>query len=182
MPADKLLIARLKSKDDKALSQLYGLYSGAIYGIIIRIVKNEATAQQLLQDTFLSVWNKIDLYNPSKGAFYTWMYRIARNKSLNELRKKNELIYTDNLGVYKIESTDLNLSDDLNLKGAILKLSNHHQQAIKLVYYNGYTHEEAHKEMNVPLGTFKSYIRQAIRELKSIYKALPTLLLVFFKK
>ncbi len=170
MNSDELLIEALKAKKEQALSNLYDKYAGAIYGVIIRICKNEAAAQDILQDTFLTVWNKSHQYNAEKGQFYTWVYRIARNKALNSLRKSKNLIQTEDLSVYtnKIEDED-KPQTDFQLKGAINKLETHHQRAIELVYFEGLTHQEAHKEMNVPLGTFKSYVRQALLKLRDTY-------------
>lgn len=178
MAIDQLLINQLKNKDEKALSMLYDKYSSAIYGVIIRILKNEEQAQDVLQDTFLTVWNKGYLYDSEKGRFYTWIYRIARNKSLNSLRKNKKLIQTEDLSVYtNISSVEDSLPESFTeLKGAMSKLDSHHRKAIELVYFNGFTHNDAHKEMDIPLGTFKSYVRQALKKLQASYaKTVPFL-------
>ena len=182
MSNDKALILKLQNKDEMALSRLYDNYSGALYGVILRICKDEANAQNLLQDTFMTIWEKSRDYNPEKGSFYTWAYRIARNKTLNFIRKNNQLIQVEDLSVYKDRKEDVKADIDLfKLKGSINKLDVHHQRAIELVYFNGLTHREAHKEMNVPLGTFKSYIRQAIKQLQKAYLTVAALLLVLIE-
>lgn len=173
------LITRLQNKDESALSQVYDHYSGALYGVIIRMCKDEGEAQNLLQDTFLTIWEKSYQYDKSKGRFYTWAYRIAKNKTLNYLRKTKNLIQTDDLSVYINEAeNDEKTPDYLMLNGAIRKLSNHHQKALELVYYKGLTHREAHVVMDVPLGTFKSYVKQALKKLQDSY--LKSLVLLFF--
>jgi RNA polymerase sigma factor (sigma-70 family) len=170
MQDDIVLIEQLQVRNEQALSQLYDKYSGAIYSVILKIIKDEGRAQNLLQDTFFTVWKKSEQYDASKGRFYTWIYRIARNKSLNELRKSHKLIQTDDLSVYTNKEEAVSIDPRLlELNGAITQLKAHHKQAIELVYFKGLTHREAHKEMNVPLGTFKSYIRQALKNLKEIY-------------
>ncbi|GAL89967.1 RNA polymerase sigma-70 factor [Jejuia pallidilutea] len=170
MRDNKALIYNLKNKDEAALSQLYDAYAPAIYGVILRICKDEQEAQNLLQDTFLTIWDKSHQYNPDKGRFYTWAYRIAKNKTLNFLRSKKTLIQTEDLSVYKDkEDTVITDTKYLQLKGCLKQLEPHHQKALELVYFNGLTHREAHKEMNVPLGTFKSYIKQALKKLKLNY-------------
>lgn len=171
------LINRLKEKDQEAFSKLYELYAAAIYGVILKICRSEAVAQEVLQDTFLIVWDKSSLYNEEKASFYTWMYRIARNKSLNAIRDSEKyIIQNENLGVYTDEETQEN--DQLTaMKGSLNLLKPHHRTAIDLVFFRGYTHREAYKEMNVPLGTFKSYIRQALKQLKENYvKGMPIFL------
>jgi len=165
-----LLIRQLQEGDQKALSALYDRYAGAIYGVIIRICKDEQLADELLQETFLKIWNKASLFDPDKGKFYTWAYRIARNTCLNALRNSSKLIQNEDLSVYKDVSSCDSEPDNLALNGAVKQLEGHHQKAIELVYFNGLTHKEAHEEMNVPLGTFKSYIRQALKRLRETYQ------------
>lgn len=170
MQNDKALILKLQNKDEVALSQLYDNYSPALFGVIIRICKDEQKAQNLLQDTFLTIWEKAHQYNPGKGKFYTWAYRIAKNKALNALRKKDKLIQTEDLSVYTNKADDVKIEPDyLQLKGGLKQLEPHHKKALELIYFNGLTHREAHKEMDVPLGTFKSYIKQALKKLKLSY-------------
>ncbi|NNK70272.1 MAG: sigma-70 family RNA polymerase sigma factor [Flavobacteriaceae bacterium] len=169
MQNESRLIQDLQNKDTQALSKLYDKYSGAIYGVIIRICRDEGLAENILQDTFLKVWQNSSQYDPAKGRFYTWVYRIARNNTLNELRKGNNLIQTTDLGVYEDEKEELPM-DYEPLKGSIQKLVSHHRKAIELVYFNGLTHSEAHKVMEVPLGTFKSYVRQALKQLRENYE------------
>ena len=163
------LIEGLKSKNSRALSELYDNYSGAIYGVIIRMCNDPDLAENLLQDTFLKAWEKAHQYDQSKGRFYTWLYRIARNTVLNALRNKKDLIQNADLSVYEDKTVDEDPPDYSGLNGSIKNLKEHHQQAIELVYFKGYTHKEAHELMKVPLGTFKSYIQQALKQLRESY-------------
>ena len=169
MKHEAQLIQDLKNKDAQALSSLYDKYSAAIYGVIIRMCRDENKAQNILQDTFLKAWEKSEQYNPEKGRFYTWLYRIARNTTLNAIRNEKDLIQNADLSVYENEAEAVE-SDFEGLNGSIQKLEVHHQQAIELVYFKGYTHREAHKLMDVPLGTFKSYVRQALKQLRENYE------------
>ncbi len=74
------IINRLSKKDKEALYLLYDKYSGALYGVILRMCRNQVLAEDLLQETFVKIWQKIDSYDASKGKFYTWAYRIAKKK------------------------------------------------------------------------------------------------------
>ena len=179
MSDDKALILKLQSKDEAALGLIYDKYSAALYGVIIRMCKDEGVAKNLLQDTFMTIWEKSESYDFDKGRFYTWAYRIAKNKTLNFLRKTDKLIQVEDLSVYTNRTEEVTEKlDYLKLKGTIKRLDAHHQRAIELVYFNGLTHREAHEEMNVPLGTFKSYIKQALKQLQQSYLKMVTFLII----
>ena len=175
---DSTIIARVKQQDKAALGLLYDKYAPAIYGVILRMCGNRELAEDLLQESFLKIWQHIGSYDASKGRFYTWAYRIAKNLTLNSLRKKDKLIQTEDLSVYKEKEGAAAPLDTTTLTGAISKLEPHHQEAISLVYFKGYTHREANVQMGVPLGTFKSYMRQALQALRKSYGKELILLLV----
>ncbi|MDO1499971.1 RNA polymerase sigma factor [Winogradskyella maritima] len=182
MESDLIHIKQLQNKNQDGFSELYDKYSGAIYMVILKMIRNEVVAQELLQDTFMTVWNKSHQYNSDKGRFYTWVYRIARNKTLNHIRKEKNLIQTEDLGVYTNKEESVTIDpENPELQGRIKQLQPHHQKAIELVYFSGLTHREAHKELDVPLGTFKSYVQQALRELRNLYKSSMVLLFLLLK-
>ncbi|MEM9679665.1 MAG: sigma-70 family RNA polymerase sigma factor [Bacteroidota bacterium] len=179
MQDDSKLIIQLQNKDEQALSLLYDKYSGAIYSVILKMTRDEVISQDLLQDTFMTIWNKSHQYDAVKGRFYTWVYRIAKNKVLNYLRKTNTLIQTDDLSVHTDKEDVITIDPEfVELNGAVAQLDTHHKEAIELVYFKGLTHREAHEVMDVPLGTFKSYIRQALKQLRATYSKTLTLLLL----
>lgn len=172
IPKEIPFISALKKGDKRALYSLYDMYSGSIYGVILRIVTNEDEAKDVLQETFISIWKKIHMYDESKGRFYTWAYRIAKNLSLNRIRNKKRFIQIEDSGVYKMTEEQEEKAELTKLNGLLTQLEPHHQEALRLVYFSGYTHAEAHKVMNVPLGTFKSYIQQALKRLRAGYNLL----------
>lgn len=180
MQDDTTLIKQLQEKDEQALSVLYDKYAGAIYTVILKMIREESKAKDLLQETFITVWEKSHQYDANKGKFYTWVYRIAKNKVLNVMRKPIKLIQTEDLSVYKeTEENNILESENLELKGALSKLKDHHRAAIEMVYFQGLTHREAHEEMGVPLGTFKSYVKQALTQLRASYSKVLLLILLF---
>lgn len=174
---DSEIIRNILNKDKNALYLIYDKYSGALFGIILRICRNQALAEDVLQETFVKIWENIGSYNADKGRFYTWAYRIAKNTALNAVRKSDILIQNEDLSVLKDKGVTENEIDFEKLNGALSRLEPHHQEAIALVYFRGYTHREANEEMGVPLGTFKSYIRQAIQLLRESYQVGIALLL-----
>jgi len=163
------LISLLKQKDDQAFSYLYDNYGGALYGVVKQIVSDGEISNDVLQEVFVSIWRKIDSYDPSKGRLFTWMLNIARNAAIDKTRSKN---YQQSLKQLPI--TDAELShpiirpgyDDFGLKKVIHKLKDEQRMLIDLSYYQGFTHDQIAKALNIPLGTVKTRLRSALTQLR----------------
>jgi RNA polymerase sigma factor (sigma-70 family) len=166
----------LKAKNPSTLDYLYDHYSAALYGIVFRIVKNEDVAEEVLQDVFLKIWDKIEGYDSAKGRLFTWMLNIARNQAIDkirsrEIRKSRKTDDIDNL-VGKIDKAEFNeLSvEAIGLKEVLLRLPEEQRFVIEKLYLEGYTQSEVAEEFNIPLGTVKTRTRMALTELRIILK------------
>ncbi len=164
----------MKKKDQSALDYLYDHYSGAIYGVVFRILRKEETAEEILQDIFLKVWDKIESYDPSKGKLFTWMINIARNQAIDKTRSKenSKSRKTDDID-YLVNKIDIQEHsqlqvDAIGLKEVLLKLSEDQQFIVKQLYLEGYTQSEVAEEFDIPLGTVKTRLRLAMIELRSL--------------
>lgn len=163
------LVKRLKNADEPAFAEMYDRYSGALNGIITRIVRDEEAARDVLQDTFLKVWKNIRSYDSSKGSFFTWMLNIARNTSIDSLRKlkkegKTEIQNWDT-AVSVVGAVQQNVNT-IGLTKLVEKLPAEQKLIIKYIYFNGYTQQEVADELQMPLGTVKTRTRLAMRELR----------------
>ena len=87
------LVTLLLSRDEKGFNYLYDNYSPALYGVIFRIVKYEEEANEVLQDTFVKIWNSITSFDQNKGTLYTGMLNIARNSAIDRLKSKSFQTY-----------------------------------------------------------------------------------------
>lgn len=170
------MIEGLKSKRPSALEYLYDHYSGSLYGIIFRIVRQEDIAEEILQDVFLKIWDKIDNYDASKGKLFTWMLNIARNQAIDKTRSKemNKGKKTDDIDylVNKIDnqgSAELQI-DGIGLKEVLMELSEDQRFIVNQLYLKGYTQSEVAEEFGIPLGTVKTRLRAAMIELRTILK------------
>jgi len=166
------LVSRLKSQDTLAIRALYDMYSGALLGVISRIVPQIEVAEDLLQETFLKIWNSAESYDSSKGRLFTWMMNIARNLSIDKLRSKdfknsgkNQEI-ENNVDFIDTQKKVTFNTDLLGLKDMVTALRPEYNKVLQMVYFKGYTHIEAAEELNLPLGTVKTRIRMAIMELR----------------
>jgi RNA polymerase sigma factor (sigma-70 family) len=165
------LINALKERNSQAYGYLYDHYSGALYSIILQIVKNTEIAGDVLQDVFVNIWRKIETYDPSKGRLFTWMLNITRNASIDVLRsrsyqnsRKNQVL-EENVNNISSQVTQTNI-DNIGLKKILAKLRPEHRVLIELAYFKGYTHEEIAQIEDIPLGTVKTRIRNALLQLK----------------
>lgn len=172
--SEEELVALIKNGDQDAFSYLYDNYSKALFGIIFQIVEEEKESEDILQNVFLKIWNSISSYSNEKGRLFTWMLNIARNASIDFKRSKQNKINTLNRNSDKIaneinkhHNTSVNY-DHIGLKNVLATLNEDHKKLIDMAYFEGYTQEEISKELDMPLGTVKTKIRQAITKLRNI--------------
>lgn len=168
------LTSLLKSNDRSAFEYLYDHYSPALYGIIIKIVKDEERACDTMQDTFLKIWKNIGSYNPEKGTLFTWILNIARNTAIDKLRvevKKDKIINLESVRDRDLCSVAIfnPLPATMDLRSIVDRLLPERKLLIEMVYFQGYTHEEVSERLSLPLGTVKSRIRKALQELRHIF-------------
>jgi len=168
-------VSRLKSGDQSSFSELYDRYSGALNGIVSRIVLDSEASQDVLQDTFIKIWKNIERYDGSKGSLFTWMLNIARNTSIDSLRKlkkegKTEIQNLENsVGVIGAVQQNIN---SIGLNKLVEKLQPEQRLMIEYIYFKGYTHQEVSDELDMPLGTVKTRTRLAMRELRKWFTLL----------
>lgn len=174
-PKEQELVAQLKSNSRGAFEYLYDHYSPALYGIIVKIVKDEEKAADVLQETFLKIWRNIASYQPEKGSVFTWMLNVARNTAIDNLRADHKLSKVVALDVISdVDLTSAGAShqhtNSLDVRNWVARLLPDRRVLIEMVYFQGYTHEEAAEMLSIPLGTVKSRVRKGLQELRSVFE------------
>ncbi|OIQ21875.1 sigma-70 family RNA polymerase sigma factor [Lacinutrix sp. MedPE-SW] len=166
------IITLLKNNDKKAISLLYENYSGALLGVIKKVIKDDDTAQDVLQESFVKVWKKGKSYNPEKAKLFTWLYRIAYNSAIDKVRslnnKMSKEVQIEESNVYKLTTNSLN-QDTIDLKKHLRSIDLKYQIVLNALFFEGMTQQEASDELDIPLGTIKSRLKIGLRELKKIY-------------
>lgn len=176
MTQDELLPLIYK-KDNKAFTVLYDMYAKSLFGVIYNLIRDKEEAEDVLQETFIKIWKNIDTYNESKGRFYTWILNIARNNAIDKLRSKdfnNNLknLSADNfVHVLEDPAKTINKIDAIGIHEFVKKLKPKCIQIIDLLFFKGYTQQEAADELEIPLGTIKTQNRNCINELRNLLKA-----------
>jgi len=167
-------VAALKGRDRTALAYLYDSYAGALLGVIARIVKKEEMAEEVLQDVFMKIWDRIDSYDRDKGKLFTWMVNIARNQAIDKTRSRefSKDKQTGDLGkfVNRIdarEHVELGV-EAIGLRDLLNRLPEDQQFVIEKHYLKGYTQSEISAEFNLPLGTVKTRMRLAMQLLRNL--------------
>lgn len=166
------IVELLQERDEKAISLLYDHYADTLYGVAFKVLRDEALAQDVLQESFVKIWKKSTSYDSSKAKLFTWLFRITRNTAIDKLRsiqtKKDNEIQFDVSDVYKVgvESTNL---DVLDMQDNLVKIEPKYQIVLDALFFQGMTQQEASEELNIPLGTIKSRLKIGLRELRKIY-------------
>lgn len=174
--SEEELVALLRLQSQDAFNYLYRQYASVLFGVICKVVSDEQTAQDVLQDVFVKIWNNIHQYDTAKGRIYTWMINIARNAAIDKLRSKGEImkgkIQTGEAAVNNIErglKTEQS-TDTIGLRKAVAGLKPEYELIIDLAYYKGFTLDEISKTLEMPLGTVKTRMRSAMQQLRTIFK------------
>ena len=166
------LVLALKNREKIAVEALYDMYSSSLYGVISRIITDTATAEDVLQETFVKIWHSFSSYSTEKGRLFTWMVNIARNLAIEKIRSKD---YKNQNKNQELENNVTFIDEQRNtvykpelmgIKDLVQTLKPDQKIILELVYFKGYTHVEAADELGIPLGTIKTRLRMAIQQLR----------------
>ena len=167
-------MARIARRDEPALAALYGRYRPLVFALALRVLGDAARAEDVVQDTFLSVWRKASSYAPQRGSARTWISSVARNRAIDIVRASRERPVQDD------EELLLGLRDDspavvdqvvATVEGEATRSALHglpmeQRQAIAMAYFGGLSHSEIATRTGLPLGTVKSRVRLGIQRMR----------------
>jgi RNA polymerase sigma-70 factor (ECF subfamily) len=179
--SDETLLRNISKHNSEAFSQLYDRHAAAIYQLILRIVREPATADDLLQETFWSIWQKADQYQ-ERGSVAAWLFRVARNNCLDELRRQKarpqpaNLTESENRAVLaakpdkklQIEEMIANEWMRQRLHKALDELPEEQRNCIQLAYFKGMSQRQIAEHLSIPLGTVKTRVRLRVEKLEGL--------------
>ncbi|MGA3096372.1 MAG: sigma-70 family RNA polymerase sigma factor [Bryobacteraceae bacterium] len=169
------LMVRLQRRDPQALAELYDRYGQVVFRLILRMVRDSGVAEDLVQETFLRVWNRVGGFDSDRGAVGPWLLAVARNRAIDYLRYQGhrtesaiDLNETEHPALFADFSTDV-LNFDLvrQVKRALDQLDSQQRRAIELAYFEGMSQTEIAEHMGQPLGTIKTWTRRAIQQMRT---------------
>lgn len=181
VPAADAQLARwleaIVEQDERALAALYDASVARVYGLVRRIVRREALAEEVVEDTYFQVWRQAPRFDPARGTAITWLLALARSRAIDALRREARFRHEaldDGPGT---EVADPRAGHDelldlarhhADLHEALLQLGAQPRQLVSLAFFRGLTHEEIADQTQLPLGTVKSQIRRALLTLRQI--------------
>jgi len=174
LSVDEELLARISRGDASSLAALYDRYAPRAFGLIFQILKNQTDAEDVVQETFLQVWQQAGRYDSSKGKPAVWILLLARCRALDRLRKKQSKLVALQENPLEPPSPEpsadeaflLNESQKL-ICSALCTLSQEQQEPIRLAFYQGLTHMEIAEHLRLPLGTVKTRIRTGMQIMRT---------------
>lgn len=171
------LLLRSANKDQQAFKALYEGTSPLLFSVLMRFLQDRALAEDMLQEAFMKIWENAGSYSPEKSTALTWMSTITRNVARDKLRALKvrryqqesseplEVLYSDDASPEK----QVMITNDLAAVEQILqKMGDLQRKCMVMSCYQGYTHSEVAKKMDIPLGTIKSWVRRGKEQIAGL--------------
>lgn len=165
-------LSRASRGDQQAFAQVYAATSAKLYGIIVRIVRRRDVADDILQEVYVRVWQRAADFDPAHGSPISWLAMIARNRALDEIKRKTMRSLDDCPEVLQLPGdddplADLEHSEDRQRLGACLdRLAPDKREVLLLVYHHGMTREEVASRLGRPVSTVKTWLRRSLAQIK----------------
>ena len=168
-------LARVAEGDRQALGAVYRDTSAKLFGICLRILGDRGEAEDVLQEVYLTVWNKAAVFDPERASPITWLVTMARNRAIDRLRSGGVIRKADPIeaavelsdpapsAAAEVEAAD----ERRRLETCLQQLEPQHSAAIRTAFLDGVTYEDLAAQMAVPLGTMKSWIRRGLLRLRA---------------
>lgn len=173
--SDAVLWSQARAGDTAAFAAVYDRHAAGAYGLACRIVHSRATAQDVVQEAFLSLW-RTDRYCAEKGSLRTFLLAIVRNRAIDVLRKERRCSAEDCsddsavIGLSAVDRTDAEVEQremERFLRTALTKLPDPQRRALELAFFDGLTHHEIALRLGEPIGTIKGRIRLGLEKLRA---------------
>jgi len=172
---DLQCLTRLQAGDRRALEELYDRYTPLLYALALRILRSAADAEDVVQEVWVQVWKRLATYDPRRGSLAAWLVTVARTRALDKYRslssrtKAESKVDPDPVAPPVDPSTSAahrQLSE--KVRGALGQLAPQQRQVLEVAYFDGLSQSEIAERLNAPLGTVKSWTRQALMRLREL--------------
>lgn len=172
-----LIVRVARERDKAAFVELFDHFAPRLKGFLMKQGADEALAEEIAQDVMVTLWRKAELFDPSKSSASTWLYRVARNRRIDRLRRqKTAELDPEEPALQPTPLPDVAEEMDARLRGervrdALAKLSGEQREVVRMAFFSGLSHSEIAEVTGLPLGTVKSRIRLAFSRLRHLIEA-----------
>lgn len=167
------VLSRLLTGDHAALGEFYDRYAGLVNGLALRILRNGAEAEEVVQEVFVQIWRQAVRYDAERGSIEAWICTMARTRALDRLRRR--VSRREEPGEAAPGPSDVPKTvEALAVRKALESLSEDQRKALELAYYEGLTQSEIAERLGQPLGTVKTRIRTAMMRLRDVLAPTPS--------
>lgn len=169
---DAMLVSAIRSGDEQAMAQLYERYSPIVYSVALRVLGDTGAAEDILQEVFMQLWRRPDVFDVTRGSLPGWLAVITRNRAIDSLRKRRP--ETDIADVVVSVEPDLVGAAESSralekIQGALRGMSPPQRSALEMAFFEGLTHTEIAERSGEPLGTIKTRIRAGLLTLRKAF-------------
>lgn len=168
---DAGLARQMRAGDPHAFAALYDRHARTVHGLAYRMLRDHRAAEDVTQDAFLMMWRSREAYSPERGALRTWLLTITRNRTIDVIRRRRDVLHQDpdfqpeQEAPERTEDEVLRRAESGTVNEALSALPSTQRRVLELAYFGGLTHAEIAAHLQVPLGTVKSRLRLALRKL-----------------
>lgn len=168
------LLASTAEGDQRAFAELYRLTCGKLYGVCLRMLHDRGIAEEVVQETYITIWKRADRFDASRASAITWMVTIGRNKAIDRLRKHREQLLDDPDRLNDAPDDQASPVDNAQtsedyrrLEHCLEGLESRHRHVVREAFFSGATYKQLAAHCDVPLGTMKSWIRRSLIRLRT---------------
>lgn len=168
-------LSRAAQGDQAAFAQVYDQTAAQVYGLAVRVLRDRAQAEEVVQEAYLDAWRRAGDYDRNQGRVSTWLCTIAHRRAVDRVRQSQrrsdrewrDATRSEHLVEPDVADQVLRSDEQARVRTAMASLSDKQREALQVTYIDGATHREAAERLDVPLGTFKSRVRDAVTTLRS---------------
>lgn len=171
---DASLLALVQRGDEPAMASLFDRYSKVVYSVALRVLRDPASAEDVLQEIFMQIWRSPDSFVATRGSLGGWLAVVSRNRSIDALRRRRPTESVDEIAL----ASPYNLSEEAErnsmmekARAVIVLLPLEQRKTLEMAFFDGLTHSEIAEMTGDPLGTVKTRIRTALLSLRKAFHA-----------
>jgi RNA polymerase sigma-70 factor (ECF subfamily) len=171
---DSSLLALVQNGDEQSMASLFDRYSKLVYSVALRVLRDPSAAEDVLQEVFMQIWRNPDSFTAARGSLGGWLAIVARNRSIDTLRRKRPSVDVDDVPL----ASSFNLADEAErnslmerARSVIQMLPTEQRKTLEMAFFDGLTHSEIAEMTGDPLGTVKTRIRSALLTLRKAFPA-----------